>query len=465
MLKDLKIKLFLPEDQIIRQGDTADNMYFLARGEWDVFVTNEYQAEKYTSTLKTASYFGEVALLKNCLRTASVFSKNYSTSAELKKDSFFSLIGRYPFIQKSMEDNIYDSYNDKWKKFIKRSIKNIDYFSYKISDKIIEEISYMFDTVSLKEEDFLFRAGIVCNEIYIISNGELDIYVHNNSKETYVETLYTGWSIGSYSALISENHTISAKARSDITLLKLSFSKLKGLRDKYEDLDKILHEYVNYLDENGLPYCDYKLFRNKKLSMSPLEKFKYGVKRIMRIVKSYRSCAFADLMQKVRDNIKSDKNKKESRRRSAIMRSVPLTPEERTQQILIDLCGRMDKLMVRIDKQDTMIEDLKVDLGDKIEKLKCYENSSENSSKSNMKHSISQKSKKSKKSNKWRNKNAKPSLIKMKTIAEKMINVCTLSSPQKSEVSESNRDILEAKPKISSIMASSAKLDNINNLK
>lgn len=145
---------------------------------------------------------------------------------------------------------------------------------------------------------------------------------------------------------------------------------MKALREKHEDLDKIMSEYETYLDENGLPYCDYKLFRNKHLNKTPLEKFKYGVKRIIRIVKSYRSCVFADLMQKVRDKIKSDKNKKEYRRRSTIMRSVPMTPEERTQQILIDLVGKVEGLNEKLDRQEKVIKELKDDLEDKIERLK-----------------------------------------------------------------------------------------------
>jgi CRP-like cAMP-binding protein len=54
-------------------------MYFIARGECDVFVTDENRSEKFTANLRAGAYFGEVALLKNCLRTASVFSKNYTT--------------------------------------------------------------------------------------------------------------------------------------------------------------------------------------------------------------------------------------------------------------------------------------------------------------------------------------------------------------------------------------------------
>lgn len=369
MLNDLKIRLFLPEDSAVRQGEIAESMFFIARGEFDVYVTDENQSEKFTTTLKGGNYFGEVALLKSCKRTASVISKNYSTSAELRKDAFFNLISRYQFIQEGMENRMQEVYNDKWKKFLKRCIRNIDYLSYRISDKIIEELSYMFELTSVNKENYLFRAGTQCTDIYLIANGELNIYVHNNTKETFVDTLYTGCTIGAYSTLTSEAYSISGKAKTDLTLLKLPFQKIRELRDKYEDLDKIMNEYETYLDENGLPYCDYKLYRNKHLKMRPLEKFQYGVKRIIRIVKSYRSSAFSDLMEKVREKIKLEKKNKESRRRSTILRSVPLTPEERTQQILIDLVSKVEGMKEKLDRQEKQNAQLIEQLSDKIEEL------------------------------------------------------------------------------------------------
>uniref|UniRef100_A0A7S3JFE7 Cyclic nucleotide-binding domain-containing protein n=1 Tax=Euplotes harpa TaxID=151035 RepID=A0A7S3JFE7_9SPIT len=39
-LNSLSIKLFMPEDQIIKQGSSSSCMYFLARGECDVYVTD-----------------------------------------------------------------------------------------------------------------------------------------------------------------------------------------------------------------------------------------------------------------------------------------------------------------------------------------------------------------------------------------------------------------------------------------
>lgn len=60
-------------------------MYFIAQGECTVMVTDENKAEKEVCTLAAGNYFGEVALIKNCRRTASVFSKTYTTLAEFEK--------------------------------------------------------------------------------------------------------------------------------------------------------------------------------------------------------------------------------------------------------------------------------------------------------------------------------------------------------------------------------------------
>lgn len=194
-----------------------------------------------------------------------------------------------------MEKRIRKIYTDKWKNFIKRSIKNIDYCSYGMPDHIIDDISYLFEPMSINEGEYLFRKGTACTDIYIISNGELNIFISGSKKEYFLDTLYTGCTIGCYSSLNAEDYTISAKAKTDCTVLKMAYRDLLVLRDKYEKLDQAITRYEDYCEENGIPYCDYKLHRNKNLVWSPLEKFQHGIMRISRIVKSYKSSALTDL--------------------------------------------------------------------------------------------------------------------------------------------------------------------------
>jgi len=49
-----------------------------------------------------------------------------------------------------------------------------------------------------------------------------------------------------------------------------------------------------------------------------------------------------------------------------------MTAEERTQQILIDLVSKVEKLKDKMEKQEVQIT-LKTNLNEKIEQLKCYQ--------------------------------------------------------------------------------------------
>jgi hypothetical protein len=112
------------------------------------------------------------------------------------------------------------------------------------------------------------------------------------------------------SVLANESFTISGKAKNDCTLLKLPNILLHDFREKYDELDRAMTEYEEYLEENGLPYCDYKLYRNRNFTFKAVEKFKYGIKRIIRIVKSYKSTSLTDLLDKVQEKVKRKKNNK-----------------------------------------------------------------------------------------------------------------------------------------------------------
>ena len=81
--KSLDILICKPEDIIIKEGDEPDNLYFIVKGGWNVYTRNRANLSDKTNVLKEGDYFGEVAIINNCKRTATVKSNNYSTLAYL----------------------------------------------------------------------------------------------------------------------------------------------------------------------------------------------------------------------------------------------------------------------------------------------------------------------------------------------------------------------------------------------
>ncbi|CAF1092715.1 unnamed protein product [Didymodactylos carnosus] len=80
--------VYEPNDLIIKQGDYGDRMFFIENGECDVIVN-----KKFNKTLSKGDYFGELALVNNEPRSATVRAKTKAKLAYLEVESFERLMG------------------------------------------------------------------------------------------------------------------------------------------------------------------------------------------------------------------------------------------------------------------------------------------------------------------------------------------------------------------------------------
>jgi hypothetical protein len=60
-------------------------------------------------------------------RTATIFSRNYSTLGVIDSKSFHQVMGEYPLFEKYIMQHLY-SYKDKRKMNFYKSLKQIEYF-------------------------------------------------------------------------------------------------------------------------------------------------------------------------------------------------------------------------------------------------------------------------------------------------------------------------------------------------
>jgi hypothetical protein len=81
-------KNHLPEDTIIRQGEDGEALYFIAKGECKVYVRDHKGRTEPVNIIAPGDLFGEVALICNYKRTATVKTRNKSTLAFIIKSVF-----------------------------------------------------------------------------------------------------------------------------------------------------------------------------------------------------------------------------------------------------------------------------------------------------------------------------------------------------------------------------------------
>jgi CRP-like cAMP-binding protein len=94
----LAVKLEVREveagETLVRQGDPGDTFFIVREGDLEVLVSGS-GARRRANVLKPGDFFGEVALLYNVPRTATVRARSKASVWQLGRQDFRDLVGRY----------------------------------------------------------------------------------------------------------------------------------------------------------------------------------------------------------------------------------------------------------------------------------------------------------------------------------------------------------------------------------
>jgi MFS family permease len=87
---------------IVREGDVGDRLYILKEGEAEVVARGEGESEIELATLSKNDYFGEIALLRDVPRTATVRSRGPVELYSLGREDFQELLERSEELKHAM---------------------------------------------------------------------------------------------------------------------------------------------------------------------------------------------------------------------------------------------------------------------------------------------------------------------------------------------------------------------------
>jgi ATP-binding cassette subfamily B protein len=88
---------------VIQQGDPGDKFYILVRGTVEVLMGAAGGPEKRVRVLEDGDHFGEIALLRDTPRTASVRTLCQCIFLTLQREQFASLLDRAPHLRATLE--------------------------------------------------------------------------------------------------------------------------------------------------------------------------------------------------------------------------------------------------------------------------------------------------------------------------------------------------------------------------
>jgi len=209
LTKHLRFAEYKANQLIVRQGDKGEHFYILALGTAEIFVANRDGTQKFIDTLRPADTFGEIALLHDVPRQASVVARNDVRLLILAKTSFDHIFPKDSEFRVHLTSYINRS----------RMVHESRALSY-LTPKQITAFLRKAHPVEFKAGDTIIEEGSRGNAAFIIETGTARV-VHGASKDETIAELKRGDLFGMISLLRDIPRTATVLAASDVTCLKI----------------------------------------------------------------------------------------------------------------------------------------------------------------------------------------------------------------------------------------------------
>jgi len=87
---------FTAGQEVCHQGDQGDTMYVILGGVADVLINDSNGGQIAVAEMKKNSFFGEIAILCDVPRTATIKAKEPLSTLKITKDMFYRLVAEFP---------------------------------------------------------------------------------------------------------------------------------------------------------------------------------------------------------------------------------------------------------------------------------------------------------------------------------------------------------------------------------
>ncbi len=101
-------EVYLPGDFVVRAGDMGRSMYFITKGEVEVLINDD---KDICATLQSGSFFGEIAIVYEQIRTASVRATTFTEVFVLCKEDLDKVLNTFPEFSETIKAAAEERFN------------------------------------------------------------------------------------------------------------------------------------------------------------------------------------------------------------------------------------------------------------------------------------------------------------------------------------------------------------------
>jgi CRP-like cAMP-binding protein len=196
--------------EVVLQGTPGDAFYIIVSGKMRVVIEDSYGVERTVALLSVGDCFGEIALLENIPRTATVIATTSVSLLKLERRHFEQFLAALPIEKNKITDQIRHG----------KLLMSIPLFSY-LSP---EQFSFLITRSSVErfvKGEVIFEQGDNGDKMYIIKDGQVTIRRVENGRVVLEKTLSAGAIFGEIALVKHITRTAQAKAETEAYLLSV----------------------------------------------------------------------------------------------------------------------------------------------------------------------------------------------------------------------------------------------------
>ncbi|XP_055921816.1 cAMP-dependent protein kinase type II regulatory subunit isoform X2 [Eupeodes corollae] len=217
-----------PEEYIIRQGNDGDNFYVIESGVYNVFVN-----DKLIHSYNGNGSFGELALLYNMPRAASIQAETEGRLWAMDRQTFRRILLKSAFKKRKMYETLLDSVP------MLKALQS--YERMNLADALI--------TKHYKKDERVIKQGDVADGMYFIELGKVSVRIEQDGGEVEVSQLSKGQYFGELALVTHRPRAASVYAIDDIKVAFLETGCFERLLGKCINLIKRGIRDYPYIDD------------------------------------------------------------------------------------------------------------------------------------------------------------------------------------------------------------------------
>jgi putative peptide zinc metalloprotease protein len=220
---------FAAGEVIMRLGDPGDKFYIIEQGKISVFQTNAEGEEEKVDEKSSGQYFGELALISDAPRNATVQAETPLSVLSLNRDDFDLHMKQHM----GAVQHVKSRFRYSW---LLRCMPIFDELESEDLDKLATQLK----SETFKSDEIVIREGDTGDKFYIVESGQLVVSYNMEGKTVEVARRGTGEYVGEIALLENRPRTATVTAVEDTSLLSLEAEHFQKLISKFMNMHRTL---------------------------------------------------------------------------------------------------------------------------------------------------------------------------------------------------------------------------------